>query len=79
MASTSIELQSTQVPMDRVRLPEELASGHDTPNRNQTSSSPPVDCGKHAYLFLGAAFFIDCFVWGQSSPDPDLLSWFRLG
>jgi hypothetical protein len=76
MDSTSIELQSTQVPIDEVRLPEESASRHDTPNPNQASSLPPVDCGKHAYLFLGAAFFIDCFVWGQLGPDIDLVSWF---
>ncbi|CAJ0552439.1 Ff.00g064180.m01.CDS01 [Fusarium sp. VM40] len=64
MASTSIQLQSAQAPLDEVRSPEELASGHDTLNPNQASSLPPVDYGKDAYLFLGAAFLIDCFVWG---------------
>lgn len=74
MASTSIELQSAQAPVDEVRPPEELASGHDTLNPNQASSLPPVDYGKDAYLFLGAAFLIDCFVWGQANLSPNLFS-----
>lgn len=51
--------------------------GLEAANEREASSLPPVDGGKHAWLFLAACFTIECFVWGKpprrrSCPSSDL-------
>ncbi|VUC34756.1 unnamed protein product [Clonostachys rosea] len=61
MASTSTELQPVGASTDRTDGAE--INGNDFAV-GQEFCLPPVDRGKDAWLFLGAAFLVDCFVWG---------------
>ncbi|KAF4944702.1 hypothetical protein FSARC_14603 [Fusarium sarcochroum] len=63
MDTTPVELQSTQVPIDSTQMRRQNTFNPDLPDSNVGSSLPTVDRGKDACLFLGAAFFIDFFLW----------------
>ena len=43
-------------------------------HRLELECLPPVDQGKHAYLFLLACFILEALIWGEYTPIPAFLS-----